>query len=244
MSVSLFRKLFLFLFCAYSMLVVFPQSAYAEGWLEFFFPSLKSKEPDPSETLQAPFASPDDVVLTPTVDKGLPDNSTPLHIRHRPSADIALWLENTLPDLLSYDAENFKAQYDKKIAFLAKPAHGEYYKSLQDMNFLKTLETKKYDIKAFVQEIPMIMNEGDVEGRYRWLYKTRMMVTYVIKGATNYKLVKDEDTITQSLFVTVQVGRVNESDLPPLPEGMKNDHSVLIESFNAKIIPNKAAKKD
>ena len=85
----------------------------------------------------------------------------------------------------------------------------------------------------------MILSEGEVKGRYRWLYKTKMMVTYVAKGATDYRAVREDDTITQSIFVTVQVGRVPKEQLPKLPEGQKNEHGVLIESFDAKVAVEK-----
>lgn len=228
------------IFSTLATLLVFPVSeARADSWWEFFFPSLKQKTPDPSETGVAEFAHSDDVVLTTKVDEGLPDNATPLEQRHRPSVEIEKWIETVLPDLLSYDAGDFKSQYGKKILPLDKNGQGEYYKFLEEKNFLKTLKTGRYDIKAFVQEIPMILSEGEVKGRYRWLYKTKMMVTYVAKGATDYRAVREDDTITQSIFVTVQVGRVPKEQLPKLPEGQKNEHGVLIESFDAKVAVEK-----
>jgi len=227
-------------FSVLGTLLVFPVTeARADSWWEFFFPSLKTKEPDPSETLQAPFAHNDDVILQTKVDEGLPDNATPLEQRHRPSVEIEKWIETVLPDLLSYDAGDFKTQYGRKIVTLDKNGQAEYYKFLEEKNFLKTLETGRYDIKAFVQEIPMILSEGEVKGRYRWLYKTKMMVTYVVKGATDYKAVREDDTITQSIFITVQVGRVPPEQIPKLPDGQKNEHGVLIESFDAKVAVDK-----
>ncbi|MBK9586473.1 MAG: DotI/IcmL family type IV secretion protein [Alphaproteobacteria bacterium] len=230
---------YLYFFALLPCFLFISSPAYSDSWLEFFFPSLKEKRPDPSETLQAPFADGDQVITAPSVEGVLGENSTPLHIRHRPSADIADWVEDTLPDLMSYSSAKYKEEYKFKVLNLSKTAKADYLKFLQDANFLKTLDTGQYDIKAFAEEIPIILNEGDVEGRYRWLYKVRMMVTYVTKGAKDYKIVQDSEAITQSMFVTVQVGRVKTKDLPKYPEGVTNEHSVLIESFNVKIIENK-----
>lgn len=234
------KRLFLFGFVAFALGFASPAPAHAaDSWLEFFFPSLKQQKPDPSQTGMAEFADENAVITAPSVEDGLPENSTPLHIRHRPSADVAKWIENVLPDLMSYEADHYKDQYKQKVLLFNETSKAEYLKFLKESNFIKTLETGRYDINSFVEEIPLIMNEADVEGRYRWLYKTRIMVTYVAKGATDYRLVKDGDTITQSMYVTVQVGRVKSSELPKLPEGMDNQHGLLIESFNVKLIKPK-----
>ncbi len=235
------RKFLLFSVIFLTGLSFYSAPVYADSWLEFFFPSLKEKKPDPSLTGVAEFADSDQIIASPTVDGDLGENSTPLEQRHRPSADIADWVEDVLPDLMSYSSNNYKEQYKVKTLNLSKGAKAEYLKFLQEKNFLKTLETGRYDITAMVSEIPIILNEGAVEGRYRWLYKVQMMVTYVTKGATDYGKVQDGDTITQSMFVTVQVGRVKTKDLPKYPAGTGNEHSVLIESFNVKVIENSAS---
>jgi hypothetical protein len=238
----LIKRLFLSLLVALALIASSPVPAHADSWLEFFFPSLKKEKPDPSLTGMAEFADENQVITAPTVEEGLPENSTPLHIRHRPSADIAKWVENILPDLMSYEADRYKEQYKTKVLLFNPTAKAAYLKFLKESNFIKTLETGRYDINAFVEEIPMIMNEGDVEGRYRWLYKTRVMVTYVSKGATDYKLVKDGETVTQTMHVTVQVGRAKPSELPQLPEGMDNQHGLMIESFDVKVIKPKTTE--
>lgn len=236
----MFRKKFLF-FALATLIFTFvqPSPARADSLWEFFFPSLKQNKPDPSETLQAEFADDNQVIKSQHVDDGLGENSTPLNLRHRPSADIAQWVQDVLPDLMSYSSDNYKEEYKTKVLNLDKSAKSEYLKFLKEKNYLKTLESGRYDIKAFVQEIPIILNEGEVEGRYRWLYKVKMMVTYVTKGAKDYKKVQDSEAISQTMYVTVQVGRVKTKDLPKYPEGIVNEHSVLVESFDVKVMDSK-----
>ncbi len=206
-----------------------PSPAYA-GWLEFFFPSLEKKEPDPSKTLKAPFADPDAVIIAPRAKEGLPDNNTPLNVRHRPSSLIGRWVESALPDILSYRAKEYKKQFKEKTVYFNDVAKAQYIKFMQDSNYIKILETGRYDINAFVVEPPLLMNEGVVEGRYRWLFKSKVMVTHVKSGTKNYKQVKKDDAVTQTMYIITQVGR--EKDV-------KNEHGVLIESFSAKIVKEK-----
>lgn len=220
------------LFVAFCLLVATPAPVRADSWLDFFFPSLKKKEPDPADTLQAPFADPDAVVLDPDQagSEGLPDNNTPLQMRHRPSADIAKWLETQIPDLFSYDSKNYKEQYKEKIKNLDTAGKAEYLKFLQDNNFLKTLDTGRYDVKTFIEDVPIVVNEGPVEGSYRWLFQLDVMVTYVQSGADYTKGLKDDQIINQKMNIFVQVGRV---------KGAKNEHGVLIETISGKLVKNK-----
>ena len=231
----MFNKSFSFVICfAVFTICMAPQPAHANWW-EFFFPSLKEDEgPDPSETLQAPFADPDAVVLAPA-ENGVIKKETPIHIRHRPSADIADWVQQIVPDLMSYSASDYKGQYAVKSQLLDETAQQEYVKFLKNKNYLKTLKTGKYDIRAFVAEIPLLMNEGAVEGRYRWLYKAKVMVTYIEAGLTDYP--DEDDVITQTMYVTVQVGRIEGLEGKTNEDGeVLNEHGVLIESFNAKVV--------
>ncbi len=103
------KRSFLLGFVAFALGFSSPAPAHAaDSWLEFFFPSLKQQKPDPSQTGMAEFADENAVIAAPSVEDGLPENSTPLHIRHRPSADVAKWIENVLPDLMSFEADHVR----------------------------------------------------------------------------------------------------------------------------------------
>jgi hypothetical protein len=118
-----------------TLVLVAPQPAHA-GWLDFFFPSVKKNEPDPSVTLRAPFADPD-AVIDPTVNKsGLGENSTPLNIRHRSSAIISKWVETAVSDMLVYDAKSYEAQYKKKSSTFDGQGLKEYVQFLNDQNIV------------------------------------------------------------------------------------------------------------
>lgn len=208
--------------------VLSPQFAYADksNWIEFLFPSLKKEGPDPAQTLQAPFADPDAVVVD-DAHEGLPENATPIHLSHRSDAAISEWVRKVIPDLLSYDADTYKKQYKVKSESFDKAGNAEYVKFLQDQNIIKSLSTGKYDVRCFVRDVPILMNEGPVGGRYRWLFQAKVMLSFIPKGLSDYKTVKDSDTITQEMVINLQAGRVPD---------VENEHGLLIEAWDGKIL--------
>lgn len=222
-----FRLPFLFLFMIFALSMAAPSPAQAGGWLEFFFPTLKPQGPNPEETLQAPFANPDAVIDDPNPSMGLPDTSTPLNMRHRADSTITEWVQEITSDLMSYNAEDFQQSYKAKKQNMSSAGNAEYVQFLKDRNFLKTLNTGKYDIKSFVLDVPILVNEGAINGRYRWLYQVKVMVTFAAKGLRDYKLAKDDDTITQEMLINIQVGRAN---------GAPNEHGLLVESWSGKVV--------
>lgn len=193
------------------------------GWLDFLFPQTETG-PDPSETLRAPFAD-ENAVVDDLDSQGNPDDSIPLDQRHRPNSVITQWVQDTVPLLLTYKASTYEQEYSKKIVSFSKGGTDEYVQFLHDKNTLKTLKTGRYNVTGIIQEYPVIVNEGPVDGRYLWLFKVGVLITYFDSGLKKYTHAKDGDTITQEFTVTMQLGRV---------KGANNEHGILIETWDVK----------
>ncbi len=212
-------RVFIVLFC----FVFVPMPAYA-GWFDFLFPTPAPQGPNPSETLRAPFAD-QDAVIEDLDASGQSKQITPLHLRHRTNNAITLWVQKIVPILLTYKADQYNQEYTQKIKFFNKSGASEYIQFLNDKNFLTTLKSGQYDITGFVQDYPIVMNEGPIDGRYRWLYQTSVMVTYLQHGANDYKVINDDDAISKTYVLTMQLGR---SDVAG------NEHGLLIDSWSIK----------
>lgn len=203
-----------------------PSVAHA-GWLDFFFPAPEKKEPNPAETLRAPFADEDAVIVDLDAANNR-DNSTPLHMRHRTNAVITQWVQEIVPQMLTYKTQEYENQYREKALTFSKVGGEEYVSFLHSANFITTLKTGRYDITGFIRDYPVIINEGVVDGRYKWLYETNIMVTFFESGMTEYQRDESRDnTITKEYKVTVQLGRSREA---------QNDHGLLIETWDVKAI--------
>lgn len=198
-------------------------SSAQAGWLDIFLPETP-KGPSPAETLKAPFAD-ENAVIQDMDMNGNAANRTPLHLRHRTNTVITRWVQQNIPNMLSYKTATYKAQYAENTKAFSKVGASEYLSFLQDKSFLTTLETGRYDITGFIQDYPVLLNEGAIDGYYRWLYQINVMVTYIESGARDYRSVKDADAITQEFTVDFQLGRAKD---------VENEHGVLIETWSVR----------
>ncbi len=193
------------------------------GWFDFLFPQTEVG-PDPSETLVAPFAD-EDAVIEDLDSQGNPEKAIPLHLRHRPNSVITQWIRNTVPVLLTYKSDVYKKEYAQKVGSFTKVGAEEYVRFMQKNNILKTLQTGRYNVTGIIQDYPVIVNEGAVDGRYRWLYTVDVLITYFDSKLKNYTRDNESDAITQEYTITMQVGR---------NKGVGNEHGILIETWDVK----------
>lgn len=205
------------------------------GLLEFFFPSTRKKEYDPTYTMQAPFAvdeearqkqieqqSDPNAVRPATPKHAMPENNTPLNQPHRDNKEISAWLTTATSEAMTFDQPDYKALLKKDEQYFNETGKTEYMKFLNDHNIIKVLESGKYDVRSFVQGQPLLLNEGAVNGVYRWLYEVPMMVSYMDRGAKSYK---DLEPVNQQLTLTVQVGRIG---------GVMEGEAIVIERWSGK----------
>ncbi len=216
-------RLFLGVALVFSFSVVASPSAKANEFFDFFFPSAP-KGPNPAVTLKAPFAN-EDAVIEEMDASGNASNQTPLHLRHRTNDIITMWVQTLIPDMISYKAQDYNRQYVDKSKGFDKAGLAEYVKFLNERNFVKTLKTGRYDIAGFIKDYPVLLNEGAVDGSYRWLYQVNIMVTYIESGVKNYAEIKDGEAVSQEFVLTFQIGRSREA---------ANEHGLLIESWSVK----------
>lgn len=202
--------------------------AQAKSWWEYIFPGMTTYDETPARTLRAPFAD-DDAVIVDEKElsgKGLPDNTSPLYVRHRTAATVASWLQQVVADKAIYHANNYKAEYKAKAGDFDKAGLAEYIKFLEASGIWKALSVQSNDVTGFVSDVPILLKEGVINGRYRWLFETNIMVSYFPKGITKYDNVASSINQTQQYVITLQVGR---------QKGVKNEHGLQIESWSAKL---------
>ncbi len=219
-----FKRAFLILsLCVCSVFGGTPAHA---GFWDFFFPTHDST-PHPAETLRAPFADAD-AVIEDLDASGSSRNATPLELRHRTNDVITGWVQSIIPSLISYRAGEGEIEYRQKSTDLSMVGAKEYLSFIRGQNFFKVLDTGRFDIQGFIQDTPIIVNEGAIDGRYKWVYRCNVMITYIEKG-TNYKAEfqnKGEiDVVSKEFVLQFQIGRSHDA---------LNEEGVLIETWSAR----------
>lgn len=215
------HKMLFLIFCVCAL--VFRVNPVYAGWLDLLFPEIQ-QGPGPAQTLRAPFADEDAVIEEMDI-SGQAANITPLHMRHRTNTIITRWVQQNIPNMLSYKADNYNSIYAQNAKFFDKVGMGEYLTFLQDKNFITTLDTGRYDVAGFIKDYPILLNQGAVDGSYRWLYQVNVMVTYIDSGVTDYTKLDSSAAITQEFVINIQLGRHKDVD---------NDYGVLIETWSVK----------
>lgn len=177
--------------------------------------------PDPGQTLQAPFAY--DPARKIDAAEALPENSVPLNISHRPAEEIGQWLMTAVSDAMSFEITKEGGPPILKREYFTPAGLSQFQDFLTKTGIQKVLDSRKYHLRSFVRNTPLILNEGAASGHYRWLFEVPLMVSYISPGDFKYK---NNEAVNQAITLTLQVTRVREG---AGPEG------VLIEIWNGKI---------
>lgn len=206
------------------LLGAFASPAFAAKSIWDVFGSMfreKPAEPDPAKTLQAPFAYDPDRKINPN--EALPENAVPLDVSHRSPQEIGEWLMTAISDAMSFEITPDGTRPVFKREYFTPSGLAQFEEFLTKSGIQKVLDSRKYHLRSFVRNTPLVLNEGAVHGHYRWLYEVPVMVSYIDAAGFKYK---DKDAINQAITLTVQVTRVKDGG---------GKEGVLIEIWNGKI---------
>lgn len=191
---------------------VSPVAARAEGWLEFFIPALRNRIDEPSRTLTAPFAEQATKSAAPlptaTSIPELPENKVPLDQAHRTTEQIGEWLTMAVSEALTFQKADYKDSLNASLRHFDESGKAQYMAFLDENGIVKILESNRFYISGFTQSMPLLLNEGVVDGRFRWLYEVPVMITYLDRAAT--KGYKEAQPVNQNMSLTIQVGRTSD----------------------------------
>lgn len=192
---------------------------------DFFSVFARKNEDDPALTGLAPFADPGARPTTPLESaNSLPINKASLDKPHRSGRDLEEWVAKVLSEILSFDSVNYDSYVQQILPRAFAPSGlGEFQNWVNSTGIITALNANGMQLNGFVTETPFLLNEGSVNGRYRWLYEVSLMLSFVPRGTTSYT--SDLAVDTRKLIITVQLGRSTSST---------TEHQVLIETWAVK----------
>ena len=198
------------------------------GILEFFFPSLKKVGPNPSKTLEAPFADKEQIAKSENKNENV-SNTIPLDLPHRSPEQIQDWIVKNISNNLNFTSgKNFQTDLQKLRPLFTNHSWKQYNDFLTSTNIKKIMADGRYSIRSFMDEPPAFVNKGPADGAYRWLYETSLMLSYIEPGY-GYQA-GQKDPISQHIALKVQLGRYNNTG---------NEYGILIDHWAAKVVPAK-----
>ncbi|MCC6597222.1 MAG: DotI/IcmL family type IV secretion protein [Alphaproteobacteria bacterium] len=205
-------------------LMLFSGVAHA-GLLEFFFPSLKTEEPDPMQTLQAPFAADGQApqLVGPRAVQSLPENAIPMQQPHRATRQITDWVVTVVSEAMTFDSKDMEAEKDGSLKYFNTGGRAQYEQFLKDSKLRNVIDSQKYSVRSYVRDAPLLLNEGEVKGYYRWLYEVPIMVSYMGRNEKDYR---QATPVNQQMVITLQIGR------SPMAE---DSAGIVVESWSGKV---------
>lgn len=170
-------------------------------------------DPDPSQTLIAPFAdsSAPKVVPGELLMQRLPTNSIPMDQPHRSAAEMSELLSQAFADAMSFSVSKYDAHLKLLSNGYSPAALSQFDAWMRGSGILDYLKKNNMQMNVSVEEPPFLLNEGAVEGRYRWLFETPVIISFVPEGTKSLKGQTGIDS--RRLLITVQLGRSKNSML-------------------------------
>ena len=203
MRVALLTGLFsCFLFVSVS------SPAYA-NFLEFFFPSLKKEEYDPTEHMIAPFAVGEGLENKERLQQ-LPVNSVPLEKPHRVGSEIANWVMAVVGEAMNFESNDYEAEIKQHSVVFDTIGLQQYREFLEVRGISKVASAENLTVTSYVEGVPLLLNEGVIKGRYRWLFRVPVVMTYMDRDMVTYKRAREEP-LSQRVSLNVQIGRVEST---------------------------------
>ena len=206
--------------CAIVITIAAPTPAQAgysfPDYLSRWFPQWFGPEedgPDPSQTLQAPFADPSKTPADPGQAIGVPHSydgqasPSDLSIPHRNHTQVGAWLVRAIAEVMTFDPEPtlLKVHFNRLDTGMNEFAIESFKTFLTTNKILTLLKSRNMRLNSIVNGTPLLLNEGAVEGRYRWLFQVPVTMTYVPIGRNPQS---NPDVVHQELTLILQVGRV------------------------------------
>lgn len=200
-------------------LVSFQMPAYADSPLNTLFPWLfgpPDEGPKPEDTLQAPFgdkpaAKKEKSELMEMYDEGRPkNNAVSLDQPHRNAEQVGDWVTGVVTQALTIDPNTFEKVSVDVAKNFTPYAQQEYKNFLSNRRILELLKNNNMKLTAFAETKPVLLQEGALEGSYRWLMRVPVMLTYYDRVTTTLKNNKKPIAQTQRVVVTMQIGRVQK----------------------------------
>jgi hypothetical protein len=157
----------------------------------------------------------------------LPIAGIPLSKPHLVNNDVAEWVMEAAGEVMNFPTNDVQAELEVRKKYFDTNGHKQFHKFLHDKKIIKAIESNSYSVKSYVENVPLLLNEGVVKERYRWLFQVPVVVTYMDRKVDSYKKSKRK-LITHRAMVNVQIGRIaREND----PIGLQ------IEQWSGKLEP-------
>ena len=177
----------------------------------------------------------DDFYVGP-VDQG--SETSTLDMPHRSQGEVADFLVHAITEMLSMGVDPTDKSrkkpwtYEDHLQMLSTGMDANALAQLggfmEKSNILQILQADSLVMRVIVDDQPLLLNKGAVDGSYRWLYEMPVTLSFLKPGAKSYENAPTD--LNQHVIIKMQVGRVpkkKNKDDPGIDE-------MMIQSFDVR----------
>ncbi len=126
---------------------------------------------------------------------------------HRQPMQMTAWSSKAVSDALDFDPLRYDAHLAGLNTLMTPYAQEAFKAFMAKDNLLEALKANNLVMRAFVTDPSRVLNQGAIQGRYRWLLETPVTVSFMPRGINDYSGIQPK---SQRVNVRTQVGRVAE----------------------------------
>ncbi len=185
---------------------------FLEEWFPFLFEEKESDAKPVEGDTQAPFSTDRAVDTTESKQLGIEykphvalESGATLDQPHRQPAQLLEWSSKTLSDALDFDPLKYEEHLVGLDGFMTPYAIESLKAFMAKDNLLAALQTNNLVMRTFVTEPARLLNQGAVQGSYRWLVETPMTISFLPRGTNDYAGIQPK---SQKINIRTQLGRV------------------------------------
>lgn len=141
-----------------------------------------------------------------------------LDLPHRQSTQVAAWASKAISESLDFDPLRYDAHMSERGKVLTPYAQEAFRAFMAKDNLLEALKSNDLVMRAFVTDASRVLNQGAIQGRYRWLMETPVTISFMPRGVNDYTGIQPK---SQRINVRTQIGRVEQG----------GDEGVMIETM-------------
>ncbi len=100
---------------------------------------------------------------------------------HRTIGEIEIWAEQTAADVLSFNKRNYTPKMTGFQKYFTPSGWKQYADYLQSSRIVDMVGTDNYSVGTIVDERPLVINQGDVNGAYNWILRMPVTISFFTK---------------------------------------------------------------
>src|SRR5262245_54638010 len=102
----------------------------------------------------------------------------PLDQKNITATALSSWVALALPDLLTYGYDDYMERFKQTARYFTIKGWGKYVEALERSRRLESMTQYKTRIGTRIKGDPVLVNEGVLEGRHRWVFVVPVVSTH------------------------------------------------------------------